>query len=170
MNSLQIILTVLACLALAGVCYLWAQGFLRPRLVPAWNGIATGTRSGPRTFSADAALTTRYLLVAHGAGANRIAICGLNGIPWGIATDEAAAAGDLVAVALLGGTEGTLKGVSAGAISIGDFVIPAANGQLRTLTGAPAGNHYICGRAIEATTGANEEFEFVPYSPTLRTI
>lgn len=163
MNTLLFIILALA--AIAAVCYI-----LTPARLTAFNAVSSGTTEGARTFTADAAITSAHLLVTHGSAAGYVALCGANGLPWGPVQDEAAAAGDGVPVELLGSARRTLLGISAGAIAAGDRLVPAANGQIRSLTGAAAGTHYICGRALEATSGAGEKFEFVPSFPQAVTV
>lgn len=164
--ALIILSVVLMAMFVAG---LFLINRARSGRVAAFNTFGDGTREGPITFTAAAVISARNLLVTRNA-AGTVSLCGLNGIPWGPAIDEAAAIGDPIAVEMLGAARRTLLGVSSMAITDGDFLIPAANGQIRTLTGVAAGNHYVMGRAVGSTAGAGETFEYVPYAPQLRVV
>lgn len=131
--------------------------------------VAEGTHENALTRLADAALGTRFLLVKIGSDANHVAVCGVDDIPLGIATDEPAAAEDPVNVELLGVGERTLLGVASAAIAAGDLVVAAASGKLRTLPVA-AGTYYIMGRALGAAGADGDTIEFVPSFPVQRVV
>lgn len=120
--------------------------------------IAEGTHDGGITKAVDAAITERFLLGKIGSAADRVAVCGAADIPLGVITDEAAAVGDLVSVALLGSNRGTVKMVAGAAIAQGALLEPAANGRVQTL-GAGAGTHHVVGRALDAAGAAGEPIE-----------
>lgn len=131
-----------------------------PRLLLA--NIAEGTRGGRITKAADAAIAERRLLGKIGSAPDRVAVCGAADIPLGVITDEAAATGDLVNLALLGSADGTLRMVASAAIAQGALLEPAANGRVQTL-GAGAGTHHVVGRALDSAAGAAEVVEVDPF-------
>lgn len=124
--------------------------------------IAEGTHEGSITKAADAAITERHLLGKIGSASDRIAICGAADTPVGVITDEAAEAGDLVSVALLGSSRQTVKMIASAAIAQGAFVEPAANGRVQTL-GAGVGAHHVVGRALDAASAAGDAIEVDPF-------
>lgn len=119
--------------------------------------ITTGTHeSGALPRRADAAITTRYLLVKPGSDADHIAVSGASDIPLGVCPDEPSAAEELTAVHLLGTYPGTLKMVAGGSIAHGALVSAAANGKVITLpTGA--GTYHIVGRSVNRATAADND-------------
>src|ERR1043165_577994 len=73
------------------------------------SNIAEGTHDGNITKAVDAAITERFLLAKVGSASDRVAVAGAADTPIGVITDEAAAAAELVNVALLGSSPGTLR-------------------------------------------------------------
>jgi hypothetical protein len=134
----------------------------------ALGNVAEGFVPPVKTYYADAAIATRHLLVKIGTDANHIALAGVNDIPLGFATDEAAAAEDGVAVALLGLHCTGALGVASGAIAAGALLVPGANGTVRTLPVA-AGSYYIIGRATKAAADT-DQVELVATFPILRVV
>jgi hypothetical protein len=124
--------------------------------------IAEGTHDGNITKAADAAITERFLLAKIGSAADRVAVAGAADTPIGVITDEAAAIGDLISVALLGARTSTLRMVASGAISQGALLEPAASGRVQTL-GVGAGTHHVVGRALDAATNAGDVIEVDPF-------
>jgi hypothetical protein len=124
--------------------------------------IAEGVHgSGNITKGVDAPITERYLLGKIGSATDRVAVCGATDSPIGVITDEAAAVGDPVNVALLGSVTGTVRMVASAAISQGALVEPAASGRVQTL-GAGAGTHHVVGRALDVATAAGDVIEVDP--------
>ena len=123
--------------------------------------IAEGTHHGNITKAVDAAITERWLLGKIGSAADRVAVCGAADTPIGVITDEAAAVGDYVNVALLGSSRGTLRMVASAAIAQGSLVEPAANGRIATLGGG-VGSHHVVGRALDAAAAAGDLIEVDP--------
>lgn len=123
--------------------------------------IAEGTHDGNITKAVDAAITERFLLGKIGSAADRVAVAGAADTPIGVITDEAAAVGDLVNVALLGARPSTVRMVASGAIAQGALVEPAANGRVQTLGGG-AGTHHVVGRALDAAANAGDVIEVDP--------
>lgn len=130
--------------------------------------VAEGTHEGAITRLADAAITSRNLVVKIGSDENHIALAGTSDIPLGVCTDEADAAEDEVNVNLLGGARETQLGVASGSIAAGDFIVPGASGTVRTLPGT-SGTYYIIGRALKAATDGNN-VEFDPCVPVQRVV
>ncbi len=124
--------------------------------------IAEGTHDGNITKEADGAITERHLLAKVGSASNRVAVCGAADTPIGVITDEAAAAADLVNVALFGSARSTLRMVASAAIAQGALVEPAASGRVATL-GAGAGTHHVVGRALDAAANAGDVIEVDPH-------
>lgn len=138
-----------------------ARGADRPDGTVFLANIAEGTHEGGITKAADAAITERFLLGKIGSAADRVAVCGAADTPIGVITDEAAAAGELVNVALLGSSRSTVKMVASAAIAQGALLEPAASGRVQTL-GAGAGTHHVVGRALDAAGAAGDAIEVDP--------
>ena len=124
--------------------------------------IAEGTHDGNITKAVDAAITERFLLAKVGSASDRVAVAGAADTPIGVITDEAAAAGDLVNLALFGSARSTLRMVASGAIAQGALVEPAASGRVQTL-GVGAGTHHVVGRALDAASAAGDVIEVDPH-------
>lgn len=139
----------------------------RPRrnrtLTPLAN-IGEGFQPARKTFLADAAISTRYLLVKSGTDAAHVALCGASDQPLGIATDEPAAAEEGVNVDLLGiQTEGKIL-IASGAISAGAYVYTAANGKVQAEPATP-GTYWRVARALSTTSADGQPLEVVPLDP-----
>lgn len=152
---------------------LWTRWTLWTEYVRSRSGvirlanIAEGRHStGNLSKKADAVIATRYLLVKFGTDVDHIALAGAADIPLGVCTDLAEAIEDPVNVHLLGSAPGTQFMVASAAIALGDFLQPAANGQVATLTAA-AGTHYNVGRALNA---AGAQGDLVEVDCTLQKI
>lgn len=117
------------------------------------------------SYTPDASITTRFLLVKRGTAADKVAICGAADVPIGVALDEF----DLtnapeipIAVHLLGGSAlNTVRMIASAAISQDALLEPAANGKVATLGGG-AGTHHVVGRAITAAAADGDIIEVVP--------
>jgi hypothetical protein len=125
--------------------------------------IAEGTRQGGITKFTDAAHTLRFLLVKFGSDANHVAIAGAADTPWGVCTDEAAAAEEEVNAQPLACCQGTIKLVNdaTGALAVGDLVVPAASGKTKKIA-AGAGNYYVVGMVVQAATSDGDVYEAIP--------
>lgn len=155
-------------LAIGALLTLHARGFRKPVLRLA--NLGTSQHAGNITKKADAALSTRYLLVKIGSDAAHVAVNGAADIAIGVCTDEPAAAEDLCNVALLGSSQAmTLPMVASAAIAAGDMVVSAASGKIRTLPVA-AGTYYIIGRALEAAGADGDVIEIDPSFPIQRIV
>jgi hypothetical protein len=124
--------------------------------------IAEGTHEGNITKAVDATITERFLLAKIGSASDRVAVAGAADTPIGVITDEAAAIGDLVSVALLGARHSTVRMVASGAITQGSLVEPAASGRVQTL-GVGVGTHHVVGRALDAASNAGDVIEVDPF-------
>lgn len=129
-----------------------------PKLVYCENTGEGMHDTGNITRKTDAAVATRYLLAKIGTDVDHVNIAGAADTPIGVFTDEAAAAEELVNVALLGSSKGTTKMVASAAIALGALLEPAANGQVVT-KGVGAGTHHVVGRALQAAANAGDEIE-----------
>jgi hypothetical protein len=114
--------------------------------------------TGNVSKKADAVISTRYLLVKFGTDVDHVNLAGAADIPLGVCTDLAEAIEDPVNVNLLGCAPGTQFMVASAAIALGDFLQPAANGQVATLT-ATTGTHYNVGRALNAAAAQGDLVE-----------
>ena len=123
--------------------------------------VAEGTHPGCITKEADAEITECHLLAKIGSASDRVDICGAADTPFGVISDEASEAGDLVNVKLLGSSRGTVLMVASAAIAQGDLLEPAADGRVQTL-GASAGTHHVVGRALDAAAAAGDVIEVDP--------
>jgi hypothetical protein len=126
---------------------------------------AVGIHEGPIAKLADEAITDRNLLGKFGSDVDHVALCGAAELPLGVIEDEAAAAEDPVAVALLGCTGRTVRMVASEAIDYGEEVFTAASGKVQDPP-TVAGTYYRVGRAIQAATTDGDEIEVIPYTPT----
>lgn len=166
---MNILLVLLSIVAIVGLLFLQTRGFrAAPRVLRLAN-IGVSQHVGSFTKRADAALATRFLLVKQGTDVNHIAVAGAADIAYGVATDEAAAAEDLVAVAILGAQDKTLPMVASAAIAADAFVVSAAGGKIRTLP-ATTGTYYIIGKALEAAAADGDPIEVASCFPIQRVV
>lgn len=135
----------------------------RPARLTFLANVADGTHHGTITKLADAAITTRFLLVKIGSDAAHIAANGANDCPLGVCEDEPSAAEEPAAVALFGCASRTLKMQASGAVTVGAEVYTAASGKVSAVS-AVAGTYYRVGRALSAAT--DDVIEVDPYPPT----
>jgi len=126
--------------------------------------IAEGTHVDSVTKLADAAITTRYLLVKEGTDVDHIATCGADECPVGVCEDEPSAAEMPVNVALFGCAQRTRKMVASEEISSMALVYTAADGKVQDEP-AVAGTYYRVGRALTAASTDGDEIEVDPYPP-----
>jgi hypothetical protein len=114
-------------------------------------------------LTAEAAVTTRYLLVRKGTAANGFLIGTANARPWGVCLDEPES-GDPAAVQLLAACAGTVKMVAAAAITPGGKVYTAASGKV---TGTHASGAFLVGQAVTAAANDGDIVEVAPCLPIL---
>ena len=136
---------------------------LRPRRRAAFANIAEGTHHGHITKMADGAITTRFLFAKRGSDDDHVTPCtAASDIPIGVLTDEAAAAGDYVDVALFGSADETRKITLGGTVAQGDFLVTDTAGKAQKLPVA-SGTYYIVGRALSpGVSGDVIEFDPIP--------
>lgn len=163
------ILTSLFVLAVILGLVAWITARPRGSQLTALANVAEGRWCGGKTYLADAALATRYLLAKIGSDSGHIAAAGTADIPLGIVTDEAAAAEDPVNVAVFGTTEGSQLVVASAAIAAGDMIVSAASGKVRTLP-ATTGTYYIIGRAVTAAAADGDLVQITPSFPIQRVV
>ena len=110
--------------------------------------------NGIKPYTAEAAITTRYLLVQKGAADNGVIINSATARPLGVCLDEPLS-GNKTAVALLGSSPGTLKVRANGAIAAGAMVFTTAGGKV----GAWSAGSYLVGRALTAAAADGDLVE-----------
>ncbi len=130
------------------------------------NGLTDGLHADgkPGHLLADAALTTRYLLVKRGSDAAHFAVCGAGDKPLGPCLDEPSAAEAAATIALLGAVKGTVPVVGSAIIAVDADVYTAANGKVQGLPAA-AGTYYRIGKAFTACVGDGDRFFITPQKP-----
>ena len=131
---------------------------------PVLCNIAEGTHEDSVTKLADAAITTRHLLVKQGSDADHIAVCGANDDPSGVCDDEPSAAEKEANVNLLGVIHRTVLMVASEAITAGERVFTAASGKVQDEPTDP-GTYYCVGRAMTAASADGDEIEVEPCFP-----
>lgn len=117
-------------------------------------------------FTAEVAITTRFLLVQKGTAADGVVLNVLATRPLGVCLDEPAN-GSKAAVALLGCTPGTLKLRASGVIAAGAPVYSAAAGKISGTYGATA---YLVGRAITAALADGDLVEVAHCFPVINAV
>lgn len=164
------ILTILAVMIVMAVLCLLAtavakmvRGKINHTPLVGLANIAEGTREGGLTKYADAAQTLRFALVKVGTDGDHVAVAGASDTPYGVCTDEAAAAEDIVNVVPLACANGTVKVVNdaTGAIAVGDLLVPAASGKVKKIA-AGAGNYYVVGMAMQTASADGDVMEIIP--------
>lgn len=153
------LLIVVAVIALLTICLMKAGCIPgRNRRIRLAN-IAEGRHvTGNITKKLDAVPAERWVLAKFGSDVDHVNIAGAADIPLGVITDIGEAIEQEVNVQLLGCAPGTVFMVASAAITLGDFLQPAANGRVATLT-ATTGTHYNVGRALNAAAQAGDLVE-----------
>lgn len=129
------------------------------------NAIGDGeSPNGIITRLADAALTTRHLLVKVGSDGSHFAVCGAGDLPLGVCRDEPDAVDYPAAIKLPGCYANTLKVVASEAIAVDDDIYTAANGKVQNEPGT-VGTYYKIGKAITAASGDSIELEIAHCAP-----
>jgi hypothetical protein len=123
-------------------------------------------QEGRKTYLADNAFTSRYLLAKIGSDASHIDVCTAADVPLGVVPDMTPTTdvGNLtypLPVNLFPVTNTTERMIAAGPIALGAFVSPAAVGQVQT-TPATTGAYYVVGRALTAALAASDMIEVSP--------
>ena len=129
-----------------------------------FSNVASGSHAGNITKDAEVIIGTRNLLGKLGTAVNQVDICTTADEPLGVITDEAAAAGDPVNVALFGSAGSTHLMVASEAITAGAKVYTAAAGKVQNEP-AVAGTYYQVGKALEAATADGDVIEIDAQEP-----
>lgn len=163
--------TVMGCLILAAILAaifipLGKMAFSsKTRRRVRYNAIGDGSRQ-VLSLRADAVMATRNLLVKVGSDASHAAvISAAANEPLGLCTDEAAAAEDPIAVAMLGVADKTVPMVAQGTIAANVDVYSYGDGTVTTVPTA-AGTFWKVGKSRTAST-AGLEIEVEPCLPVL---
>jgi hypothetical protein len=115
------------------------------------------------TKLADGAISRRKL-VCPGSDVDHVALCGASDIPLGSSGESSTtAAEERLSFRQFGLNCEEEEGTASGTVTVGEFVVPAASGALKTLPTAP-GTYYICGRAKTTATTGNA-FAYIPCFP-----
>jgi len=135
------------------------------------------THKGAATYLADATFGSRYLLAKFGSDASHMAIAGAADYPFAVVPDMTPlvdqANSDLsypLKASILGIYPDTVVMQASAAIAIGADVVPAANGQIKTLPTSGGGTTYIVGRAKTSALAAGDLIEIIHCKPNLVTI
>ncbi len=126
--------------------------------------VGEGFQPNRKTFLADAAIATRYLLVKAGTDAQHVALCGAADLPLGNATDEPGAAEEGVSVNLFGIQEEGTKLIASGAIAANVHIYTDANGKVQA-SPTVAGTYYRVGLSLSAAAADGDAIEVVPFPP-----
>ena len=153
---------VLAALVGLGLCKAARAGGTPGGVV--FANIAEGTHLASMTKKADAAISTRYLLLKAGTDADHVDICGAVDKPEGVSPDEAAAAEDRISFFLLGIGDETRLMVASEAITAESEVYTAAAGKVQNEP-AVAGTYYHVGKAKTASAADGDLIEVEPCKP-----
>lgn len=165
MNPLTLF-SILALVAFAAVLFLTAVRMTRSDRASRLHfaNIGEGTHgSGIFSKRADAAIA-RYRLLKFGSDADHVVYAGAGEQALFLATDEAAAAEDLISIQALAVAGGTVKMITngAGVLAAGDLLVAAANGKVAKKA-AGAGNYYVVGVAAQAAAATDgDELEVIP--------
>lgn len=160
--------TVMGCLILAAVLAVFIIPMVmmlrkKTRLRVRYNALGDGEHH-ELSLKADAAITTRFLLVKRGSDANHAAVCAAaSDEPLGLCTDEADAAEDSIAVKLLGVVKGTVLMVAQGVIAADVDVYSYGDGTI-TVEPTTAGTFWRVGKSRTAGAAALE-MEVEPCRP-----
>lgn len=93
--------------------------------------IGEGTvKYGMKSYLPDATTSQRYLLYKIGTDGDHVAVCGAGEVPIGPSDDQADSTTTPIAVKILGGVTGLVRGVTDGTIANGDHVKAGASGVI----------------------------------------
>ena len=142
-------------------------GQVSPRGTLEFANIGEGTfGEGRVTLFGDATTSTRYLLYKIGSDADHVALAGAGDTPLGPSDDMVADVTVPIAINLLGPGSDTLRVVTDGSISNGDYVKCGAAGVAVKAT--TSGTDVVIGRAVfgsDTSNGANDVITIVPIMP-----
>lgn len=156
-----IVLLALFGLLATGALKLWG----RRKLVSLGNdnyGSVGVHEGGRKTYLADAAISTRFLLVKAGSDLDHVAVIdSVLDIPLGVCNDEPVDTTSPVTVQCLLGADTTVRMVAAHAITIGQPVVTHGDGKVEAL-GTTAGMFWCVGYALTAATADGDVIEVQP--------
>mgnify|MGYP001213454239 CR=1 FL=1 len=143
------------------------QNLMRKSIILS-NTVPDGIHGEGRvTYTAAAAISTKFLFGKQTANVGEIALSGSSNTSTGaravgVICDEADAAGDHVSVSLMGATGSTMKVLAGGTFAVGDLVTANASSQAVTFASQPtSATYYIYGIAITPAV-SGERVEFIP--------
>lgn len=135
-----------------------------PRTGVQFCNIGEGTYSdGRKSYLADAATSSRYLLYKKGTDVDHVAITGAGDDPLG-PSDDQAEAGMPIAINLLGAVKGTIRVVTDGTVDDGEYVKAGANGKVT----AASTTDLSFGRAIipsDCSKADGDVITIIPMAP-----
>jgi len=124
------------------------------------------TPYGCKSYKADAAISTRWLLVKQGTDVDHVAInAASTTLPLGVCTDEPTAAEDVIGVQLLGVAGSTVRMVASEAIAVNTLVYTAANGKVQDTPAGSSGVAFKVGRSLTAAAADGDVIEVEPCFP-----
>jgi hypothetical protein len=164
----------------------WHERLSRPaRAIALANELAGREHGGVTTVQVDSGQTTPVTNAYIGAGKYLVWMIGVNtsattrtaalcsgaatkaAFPLGISKDAPYQAGDWLEIEQFGATPGTQVGISAGAITDGDWVGTAAAGLIQSLATAASASYWCIGKATKTVTAAGQEISINPCLPFL---
>jgi hypothetical protein len=146
--------------------FYWA-GFIRaPRGQVMFANIGEGTfEGGVKTYVADAATASRYLIYKVGTDADHSAVAGAGDVPIGQSNDQAEA-GMPIGINLFGCKPGMLRVVTDGTIANGDYVKTGAAGQATKAANGDAGQFGKALFGTDTTSAAGDVITVVHVLPS----
>lgn len=155
---------ILAAFLLAVIIPMWKMAFSKDtRRCVRFNALGDGTHE-KLSLRADAAITTKHLLMKRGSDANHAAVIASAATePLGVCPDEAAAQEDPIAVILLGVVKRTVLMVAQGSINADVDVYSYGDGTITTVP-VTAGTYWKVGKSRTAGS-AGAEMEVEPCMP-----
>jgi len=138
--------------------------------------VGEGTHQhGIKSYIADAATNSRYLVYEQGSTADNVIVASGVNEPLGVSDDmaDAAVLDVAIGIKLLGAGIGTTRMISDGTVTNGKRVAVLKDGTGRvTVPGNGAGNFWVVGKAViptDANIAAGDPFEVIPFQPVLTT-
>ncbi len=148
-------LIIIALLALIATLLIIGRARMQTHFANVGEGDFTHGRKSYLVDTGTAVLTSRYLIYKIGSDNDHVTTCGAGDVPIGQSDDQGDSSNSDVPISvnLFGVCPGTLRVVTDGTISNGDYVKTAANGQA---TKAATGDAGQFGKALFGTdTTAN---------------
>ena len=126
---------------------------------------------GIKSYTADAATATRYLVYEQGSTADNCVVASGTNEPLGPSDDlaDTNALDVQIGIKLLGAYKGTTRMISDGTVTNGKRVAVLKDGTGRVTCPAPsAGTFWVVGKAViptDANIVAGDTFEVIPFPP-----